>query len=510
MRRFLLILLMFCVKVSFGGGADYQISKPLNITDAGSNKLLQVRNGNLLLFRFEAGKGLLVKVFDENLEEQVSQWHTGNALDLREPKGFYFDGLHEIGKEAVLFVSRRTGSAESLYRLRFDTQTGALISEENISRIEALPTGTMAFVLKERKEDIYYVPAFTKTTVQDAALDVLVYDNEHKRLKRIPVDMVKKGYDEIHLLSQQIDRTGALLLSAELTKRNITSDLPEKYLVLYYLAPGAEKFVGQILKLPAGARDFTVNFTDNAYAGTVNVFLSAIADMPGQSESGERFFYRMLIITDHELNVLNQVQLTAAGATQKLAPYEGSDVRYAGSILSAALDNKGNTIVISEDLVSATEPGAKNMSYADVAAYDYEGVEKRVSVLPLPLRAKSIGPDNMFLREVDERSKLLSIITEKNSYLIFNEPEENFSRGLGDTLLQPGNYGNTSAVYYRVDKKGKTEKVFLCGRPEPGKHKSVHPLAGSYDAKRNVYATIVSILDNDNLTMHVMRCKLKE
>lgn len=513
MKRVLLLLVLVAVSLAgFAGGGDFEIGPAIDIPQNGRNKLLHVRNGNTLLFRFEDKKGLQVKVFDKSLKETVSVWHTGNSLDLRSSEQLYFDGLYEIGKEAVLFITRKSNNAESLYRIRFNTTDGSMAGEENLSRTAAFPGSTTAFVLKEYSDEVYYVLAFSKPDIQNASMYLHMYNEEHEQVRKIPIEMVKKGYDEIHLLSQQVDRSGAILLTAEITKSSSSPNPPEKYLVLYYLPKNAIKVNAQILKLPTGAKDFSINYVDNTYAETVNIFLSALVETPATEAGAEpsTFFYQMLFITDHELNVLSQVQLSNDKLLNAIKQQTGKETAYAGNILAAAPDNKGNTVVISEDLISANDNTGNNIVYSGITEYDHEGKEKHAIVLPLPLgnTAENTGED--FKTPANELSKTLSIITDKNTYVIYNDAADNFDKRLSDKFTSVGDRGKTNAVYYHIDNKGKVSKHYLLGQPEAEVYKRIHPIAGSFDRRKNVYTTIVSILNKNNITTHLARCKLND
>jgi hypothetical protein len=510
MKGVALFVALFLLSVAgFSQDADYNMSAPLEMSQSGWNKILQVRNGNTILFHFEDKKGVLVKVFDEKYKEIASELHTGSSVDFKALDRSFYDGLYEIGDEAVLFLTQQSAGKETLYRIRFNTATGKIVSEDNITAQAAFRDNTTAFILKEYSEDIYYTLAFTKTTVEDAAIDLLMYSDKHELLKKIPLEMVKKGYDNMHLLNQQVDKSGSVLLTVELNK-TVSANEVEKYLVLYYLPKNANKFNAKILKLPASAKDFNVNYADNTYAETVNIFLSALSQSGGVGEQpASIFYYQMLMIADHEMNSLNQVQLNNSKLIEGIKKRTNTtEAAFAGNIVSVQADNKGNTIVVSEDLLSVNENKGDNAAYVGVTVYDYEGTEKWAELLPRGLHDNSSykqdASEAFKVRTGEyELSRILCISTKGSTYVVFNELESNFNKQPGNNFDYIRNFDKTQAVYYKLNRKNELTKAYLFGTPTAGEYMQAYPNSGSFNKRKNIYATLVLNRKTGKMNTHV-------
>ena len=103
-------LYLLCIAVAIalftnGQEATYTMTEPLDISKAGWNKVLQMKNGNTMLFHFEPRKSILVKVFDKDHKEIATKKHPCDLIDINAFERSIFDGLVEINNEAVMLQS---------------------------------------------------------------------------------------------------------------------------------------------------------------------------------------------------------------------------------------------------------------------------------------------------------------------------------------------------------------------------------------------------------------------
>lgn len=515
MKRFIAFVWIVLIGVAgFAQGKNYELSAAIDISSKGWNKILQMPHGNTLLFHFENKAGVQVKVFDKAHKEIASIYHKGSIVNLGALENSFFDGLYEIGGDAVLFITQRSNDAESMYRLRFDAQTGKLLSEVNVSESAGFEKNTTAFVLKEDSEKDYYIVAFSKSTIADANITLHAFGDNHEHLKQIPLGTVKKGYDYIHLLSQGIDNTGSILITTELDKIIQYPDVVEKYIVLYYLPKGEEKFNAQVLKMPRGSKDFSVHYSDNTYASTINVFLSSLLQQHATgTQDAQVFFNQLMLVADKEMNTLNQVELKNKKITEYLKNKTKSDAAYAGNVLHVNTNNKGNTTVINEDLLSKTDNNDKNAAYIGITEYDYEGNEKWGAVVP---KTQVRNPEyDQPLSEVFkvrtsayELSQVLCFSSHQNSYIVYNDVDANFDKQLGARFESIEDYSKTNTVYYRLNKKKEFNKYYLFGEPLQGEYKYIYTHSGHFNTRKKLYATLMQYSKGGNTTTHIAWCKI--
>jgi hypothetical protein len=511
MRATAIIVLLFlqlsCLAQS------YKLSSPIDLPREGWNKLLLMHDGRTVLFHFENKKTPLIKVFDKKYNEIASEPCQSGLIDTKTLDNAYFDGVYDINGEAVLFLTQQIDKRESLLKLRFDAETAKLISEENITKTEGFSENTTAFLLKQQYEDGYNIVTFSKGSVTEASLDLKMYDEEHRLMKTIPVNMVKKGYDYIHLIGEDIDREGSILLTVELDKLIQYPDVIEKYLVLYFLPKGAEAFNAKIIKLPAGARDFKINFTDNIFANTVNIFLSSLQDKQVNTTLVTSL-YHTLLIADTGMNNLEPVTLNDLALNRQFRQQSGTEKIYAGNILTAQTNAEGNTTVISEDIraisgLDETDKSAPAVTYIAATQYDFQGKENWGVILPKAGYFKTAlkhTNDEVFKTRTSEfeLSQALSFTTKNNTYVIFNELDKNSDNNY--SLIQ--DYNKTNAMYYKLSKKGTVTRSYLFDSPQGEEYKQAYTYSGDIDERKNLYATLMLSHKGAITSTHIAWCKL--
>jgi hypothetical protein len=326
--------------------------------------------------------------------------------------------------------------------------------------------------------------------------------------------MVKKGYDYIHLLSQEIDQTGSIMITVELDKIIQYPDVVEKYIVLYHLQKGEDKFNAIILKMPAGAKDFNIKYTENTYAETVNVFLSSLLQQQNvASENAAVFFYQVMVIADKDMNSLNQLELKNNKTKEYIKKQIAKDVPYAGNILVAHSNNKGNTTVINEDLLSKTDDNPNNAGYIGLTEYDHEGNEKWAAAIPKTRSGNATNdlPSSEVFKvrtSAYELSQVLCLNTKNSYYIIYNDLNNNFNKTAGNTLEAITDYGKTNAVCYQVNKKKEINKSYLFGPATETEYKQIYTHSGDFDTKNNVYATLLLSNKQGQKTTHIAWCKI--
>lgn len=515
MRGIILFALWVLTSLSgFSQDKTCDISAEIDVPQTGWNKLLQA-GGNTLLFHFENNKGILVKAFDKSHKEIASRNHTGNKIDLTALEQSFFDGLYDINNEAVLFITQKNNDSEALFRLRFDVNTASLISEENVSALSGFDKNTTAFVLKEPSEEVYYILSFSKRSIETSDLMLTAYNDRHEPVKKIPLGMVKKGYNEIHLLSQEIDHTGSVLITTELTKTVQHPYSTEKYIVLYYLPKGSDKFSAQILKMPQGASDFNIKFTDNTYANTINIFISSLLQQPSlpNGEAGQIFFHQLLLVADKEMNTLSQIDITNNKIAAHLKEQTGSEHPYAGNIFTVNANNKGNTIVLNEDLLSKTDNKGNNAAFIGITEYDHEGSEKWATVVAKGMTnqpEQDYSSSEVFKARTSayELSQVLCINDRNDHYIIYNDLDENFSKGINQQFRAVSDYNKTNTVYYKLNRKKELTKEYLFGAGTEGEYRHIYTNSGNFDRKKNVFITVMLRSKGEKATTHIAWCKL--
>lgn len=105
----------------------------------GWTKILQLKNGNTLYFHYGRKRGIDVITFNSKRQKISEKRIESDAWNHKRRGRVRVRGLFEINSEPVLFIQFYADKRRTLYRLRIDPNTGALIKEENIGEILSVP-----------------------------------------------------------------------------------------------------------------------------------------------------------------------------------------------------------------------------------------------------------------------------------------------------------------------------------------------------------------------------------
>jgi hypothetical protein len=528
MRLFILLNLVFLSLCSFAQNT-YDMSAPIDIPEDGYNKVLLMKNGNTLLLHFENRKGIRVKVFDTTHKEVANQKHLCNVIDINALDETYFDGLFEIGGEAVLFVTQQIENRRTIVRLRFDAGTGKLIKEEKLKQAPSYVQDILPFILKAKNKDEYNLVCFTRKSSTEAIGQVKLtrYNNKHEMVKEWPLDFTDEKFDYLALTGFTIDMDGNILLSTQLSKIVNYPDIMDKYLRLFYLADGAEKFNTYTMDLPRDVNSISTNFTYNKFADNLNILVES--EWVGRVEMGLAYKYGLasstaLIIARSDFSSVIGDAIHFKKAAEYLQAHTNPKRKFNPSAISMYTNKLGLTtaVTIERDFTKG------NVSIMDrdntlnrnigIVQYDDVGEEIWGTVLP----RQSLTLTNGTFKEVLHRDFEVGIISYQfiprndRVFVLFNERSQNFdnvelTQSIDSTYRAESrkyNYEHTNAVYYTLNRKKEVTKNYLSGKPEPGEYRHMYAGSGNYIEETNTLTTLVLNKKGDKNTIHIAWCRL--
>ncbi len=200
------VLLLLCMAsgLAYSQEKKFVLSKPVKIKQSGVNRVLCMKNGNTLLFHFELGKPIVLKVFDTARKEKCTQKHLCQSLDITSLSEVSFKGLYDVGNEAVLFIEQEHLGRHALIRLRFSSRDGGLLEEKIMKESPGQSKRTRFFVMKTKDNDgyaIFYctdIPQFS-----DCKLSVAYFNNKHDMLKEVPLTIDRDKYDVLEVVGTE-------------------------------------------------------------------------------------------------------------------------------------------------------------------------------------------------------------------------------------------------------------------------------------------------------------------
>jgi hypothetical protein len=211
--KLLLSLFLFLVAtIAYSQEKKYAQSIPVDIGQTGVNKVLCMKNGNTMLFHFEPGKPIVVKVFDSLHKMIAGREHPCHLLDIAMLGEATFKGLYDINNEAVLFLEQERLSRYVLIMLRFNAKDGTLVEEKFAGESQTQGKRTKYYVMKNKDDDGYAIffctdiPQFKKCN-----LSITYYNNKHEIVKEVPLQVDRKQYDVIDVLGAEWQHEGTCI-----------------------------------------------------------------------------------------------------------------------------------------------------------------------------------------------------------------------------------------------------------------------------------------------------------
>jgi len=199
--------------ISKGQESRYEMSKPLDMSMVGVNKVLLMRNGNTLLFHFEPSKAITIKVFDANRKEIASREELCHYLDVYTIQDARFKGLYDIGGEAVLFFDQQNLlSKHRLIRLRFQARDGSLIEEKIMAESKNKEKQIRFYVMKKQEDDTYAILYSLVTNYpRTADLTVEYYNSRHETIKTVHLDADRNKFDYLDVMGADYLNRGVVV-----------------------------------------------------------------------------------------------------------------------------------------------------------------------------------------------------------------------------------------------------------------------------------------------------------
>lgn len=260
MRTLFILLAWILVPATLFAQADSVVlSEPIDLPLEGWNKVIQAPNGNTLLFHIRPNRSILVQVYDTTAKVVATQKHLCKEFDVAAITKTRFESLQITGDEVSLFLQQEQYGKVNLFRLRFNSSTGALIEEKSLAKAAAFwvlkdPTGGYSILLLRSTESRYHGP----TGVQQ-------YDAAHNLKRQMDFDENAGEFASMKITgtrieSANIDDEGTLFFTFTMYSLKAAAGLKQD-----------ENSVHQLINVKLGREDsnFLYQFTQlpkNVYA----------------------------------------------------------------------------------------------------------------------------------------------------------------------------------------------------------------------------------------------------
>lgn len=508
-------------------------SNAIDIPATGYNKVLQVRNGNTLLFHFEPFKGIVVKVFDKSHQEIASQKHTCEIVDINTLNLADFKGLLDINGEAVLFIQQPYLSRMSLIRLRIDATTGKLLKEEVMERAPTFKNETIFYVQQFPGKDQYAVLHYKNLAfMPDEKIKISIWNGKNEKLREVAIgkpfpELTSMRYNGFKLEKNAAYASFSLYIQ-------IADGQFKQYLYSARLNENDTICALQNTEIDDRIPSYYSVFTPNDFTETENMM--AMNMYTSQEKVGENketayfpvpyfFSYAKTDFSVSSTAVIDEdkIREKTVGMRDTMAPsawiplsmhtsktgassvfYEmqhdyfkhekGKDFHqtYLGPVAVNILNDNGASIFslvipkkqVLYSLYTAEDLSRRNTTrhlFREMAAEDHNSQFASTDVLPL-----------------------------KGSYhILVNDLVENFDKKITDSLKAVVNFDYSNAICYTLNRKRELTKSYLFGQPAAGEAKPCQLESAHYDETTGLYAVVMEEYKNNKTTVKIAWCQFE-
>lgn len=522
---------------------SYELSDPIDLPNSGYYKVLQMSNGNTMLFHMEARKAIRVRVFDTNRKLIAQDKFSGGTVDPGNLESSDLHGIYEINNEGVIFISQSINNLNILFALRFSANTGKLIKEEELIRSETYKKKNTYSLVRHEKGKGYAVFCMKDLEANfKEEIFLETFDETHKSKLHLPVSADLSEYDYVSHLSTTNDKHGRTIVTLKCKKIIHYPDEMEHYLMVCYLPADQSDFTYSVSKLPIEVSPYYSMFTYNEFSKMLHVYL--VNAMVGTIKNGlqeyQKIFYNNYLLRYNEYN-LADMRNSALYHTKanKLVKEIIDTTAYIDPVPIKAYTNRfGKTTLISEEneqkiVLNNQTTGYSLIGSIVVTQINDKGNEIWSTIIPkrqilknglTSYKINQRGKHKQPFRYYDPTSDWLyqmasyscMMTKRRNCYIIYNDCKSNFDKTFGDnidtvtTYTDKTNLVKTDAVVYKITGKRDVSKRYLLeGTPED--ISSAAMVEGAdFSEDTNTYATVLLQTLHDKGMLRLGWFKLEE
>lgn len=539
-----LFLLFFFTTLSSVVAYNYELSDKLDISQAGWDKILQVSNGNTMLFHFEARKPIVVKVFGPDRKEVGGHRFIGKLVDVVALENSELHGIYEINGEAVIFISQAINNKNTLVALRFNTQTGKLIKEQELATSPSFNRKNDYSLVRNTVNGGYAVFCMRDLrAAKEETLSMLVFDEQHNMVREVMMSLDTKEYDYVKHISTCVGSDGTIAVTLDCIKIIHYPDENDHYFAVCYLPVDATAFSNVTTRLPQKIGPYYSAYTYNDFGSTLNMFLvnATTLEVKNGLETlwDVRYTPFMLRYSKANLADMKFTPIVHDMARKQLGE-EVDDPGKADLVPIRIYTNKFgmNTVISEENNIGVRFPNGSDVGtfIGNIAVTQMSDEGKEVWSATMPkmqfllrsLTAKELserGTHTYLFRRSDPTSDWLyqfasfyPIMTPKGDcYIIYNDKQSNFNRSVSEEIEPVSSYTDntnithTNAVCYKITRKKELTKHYLLDdAPDAASPGAVMLEGADYNDKANTFSSVVCQWEDGKSVLKMSWVKLDD
>ncbi len=483
-----------------------EMSKEIDISlENGWTKILQMKNGNTLLFN-SLKKGMEVLVFDDKRTQIARTTIKGNYCTPEQISDMRVRGVYEIAGEPVIFLTHSAHRREELYRLRLNAVTGELIDETKVLetsdwyhalvgvKTELDGKGTI-FIEKDAESDAYCVVAVDapKNSAKEK-IRVIHFDSHHKPVSDARIGSPVESYKFYNIMAVTVDADRRLFIAVY----GAESDNGRNgHIHLCRLNHGDTVFQSTQLDFSWDFKNAHCLLAYNRGNNTIQLLANtAVQYKPGFNGPARVIYTSSISYLDSEtMKVAKIVPLTGEKIDSYLSNTLKLEKTYSGLPIKMVINNDNTTTILHEERASEMASGAAGGVHVSTMLDDIgitelsdNGVEKDGYVI------RKYQYTNSAVQSASQGMLVTfdHVFSSRGKYIIINDTRKNFEKN--DDEKRDGVSNGTKAlntICYSLA-EGKIEKFYLFGPPgEVAESKACLIPTSHYNKASETYAVLV-------------------
>lgn len=508
--RLITPILLFLVLLTVQASAQDStliISQPIDISNEGVNKVLQLSNGNTALLHFENKRHMRVKLFDETGKEIASAIPELKVVDMAMIEITQLENFFEAGGDIVLYFNQTVNLSNVLMKVILDGKTGRLKQEEVVA--ESNKVGTRVFCSK--RGNGYTILLYRNVLVDDSLYITVKRYDYNNNLKEELKYAHKKAKDYFYFTQSMDNDNGDILIGlvSNLTNNSSVADMQ-----LLYLRNDMHAFVRRTFTLPQGYGLNKIMFTRNAFAGNLNIVLLSgqglIVDLRDRSSYLMNLEHNWLIMPED----MSDIKTGDFSAIKKYDSIKNADAVY--SLANFYTNENGITTAMHINYAPSNKFKGSNWEYQRqiiVSKYDDNGKQIGCAVEIPSRHAYALGEAPWVLHGLIDKKTLhmySSLITSKNAFVIMNDIPENQDVKEQSEVKEVVDFNNSEAVICQVNKKNVYTRKYFFNTVDSVEHKQVLPATLDYNEKTKIVSAVMRKKKGKQETFHMAWRRLED
>lgn len=524
MRLITPILLLFALFTVQASAQDSTliISQPLDVPQDGWNKVLQLSNGNTMLFHFENRKLIRTIVFGKQGQQIASAKSETKKLDVNMLDNARFLALYEIGGNPVLFINQQIDNVASLVRLVYNPNTGVLISESVILTSPSFQKEIKMSVKKAQGENGYAVIGFLQHPELDSVkLSIQKYNDKNGIEKDLSYSINSKEYDYYYFTGADVSNDGSVMAVIKTEKIVQFEKLHKVAVRLVYLPIGAQKLSVTEVNLSDNIVLSGMRFSRNEFNSSVNVLLNVstyyLVQNGLERKLNNNRNYLQLILPDDMSSMKNKYIKFLKAKDYVMKQSESAMPLFeTASLMAYNTNDRGITTTIHmEAAVDERHKGFPMDKYGKyiVTKIDDNGDEMAAIVLPSAhSQIYTIAYPSVF-NKISCRQSLhmpVCLLSKNSSYVLYNDDLTMMDSSLALQRTALIGYDSTDAILCHLNRKNVLVKHAFCVKQEEGAHMQLYPDSEHFDDKSRMLAVVMRKKKGKSETFHLAWRKLED